>query len=454
MVIKYEIMFLFDSYGSGIMKKITRLSVLLICIISVYTILLAGGVEENNNHSAEFMKTLNRNASTESDATFYNPAGTALMNQGFYIYLSAQSIYIPIEIHGASLTRTVYRGEKTSYCTPNLHLVYKKDNVGGGAGDLAWSFAVMAIGGGGFGVYNRGLSYIDNTLFLIRNNLNALYTQLGIPYTLGTFMTSKFKGTSAYYSFMTNVAYSFAGDRVALSLGYRFIYGDATYDAKLKSDGLVIPLGGSYHARQSGTAHGIIAGISARPVDSLTIGFKFEYNSPLKMKTKADGDFIVGLVDSSFRNGGAAHRQLPMNANIGLTYRFSGIQLAWSYSYFLNRLALWNGRERSHTDGYEVGMGIDYTFSDVPLNIGCGWAYSYGGARPSGQSQLAEMPNGHTFGAGVSYLFDRKVKITCSLGYIYFLPVSINKGTMLRFLPATLYKKGIDVALGVEWKVI
>ncbi len=216
----------------------------------------------------------------------------------------------------------------------------------------------------------------------------------------------------------------------------------------------MIPLGGDFHARQDGMAHGVIVGISAKPVDAVTIGFKFEYNSPLNLKTKASGYYIVGLVDSSMRDGGVAHRQLPMNANIGLAYRVSGLQLAWSFSYYANRLAQWNGKERSFRDGFEAGMGLDYTFGAVPLNIGCGYMFTTAGTRPSGQSQIAEMPDGHTMGVGLTYTFDKKIKLTGAFGFIYWMPVDVNKGTPLRMFPAMFHKLGYNIALGAEFKVI
>jgi long-chain fatty acid transport protein len=432
------------------MKKFYAPVLLIIVLAAFSTVLFAGSAEQNTNHSAEYMKTLNRGASTDADATFYNPAGTAFMKDGAYIYLSAQTIYIPIEIDSPGLTRTVYRGQKTSYVMPDLHFVYNKEKVGGGEGNLAWSIGLMPIGGGGFGRYDKGLPYIDDMLFLLRGTLGTLLS----PFPVGPVMTSKFEGTSAYFSGMTNVAYSFLGNRMAVSLGYRFIYGWATYDAKFYSNGIVIPLMGKFHAQQDGTAHGVIVGISAQPVDAVTIGFKFEYNSPLNLKTKSTGDALVGMIDSSLRNGGVAHRQLPMNANLGIAYRIQGFQLSWTFSYYFNRLAQWNGKERNFVDGFEAGMGLDYTFTAVPINIGCGYVYTSGGARPSGQSQMAELNNGNTFGAGISYTFDKKIRLTVAFGYIYFLPVHINEGTQLKFVPGILRKNGFNAAIGAEFKVI
>ena len=51
----------------------------------------AGGVENLHNFSAEYVRTFNRNAATDSaDAVVYNPAGTMQMADGSYVNLSLQ----------------------------------------------------------------------------------------------------------------------------------------------------------------------------------------------------------------------------------------------------------------------------------------------------------------------------------------------------------------------------
>ncbi len=102
-------------------------------------------------------------------------------------------------------------------------------------------------------------------------------------------------------------------------------------------------------------------------------------------------------------------------------------------------------------------MNIDFSSRACgycDMAIGCGYVYTDGGARTSGQSQIAELPNGHTFGAGISCTFVKIVKTTLAIGYIYFEQADINRGTMLRFLPARLFKKGYTIAIGAEFKVI
>ncbi|MBW2321629.1 MAG: hypothetical protein JRF31_12510 [Deltaproteobacteria bacterium] len=57
-------------------------------IVSSASSLFAGGIENKHNWSAEYVRTLNRNAATDSaDAVVYNPAGVMKMEDGFYLNL-------------------------------------------------------------------------------------------------------------------------------------------------------------------------------------------------------------------------------------------------------------------------------------------------------------------------------------------------------------------------------
>ena len=53
----------------------------------------AGGILTNTNQSAQFVRMLSRNASTDLDAVYFNPAGLTQMENGFYFGLNNQSIW-------------------------------------------------------------------------------------------------------------------------------------------------------------------------------------------------------------------------------------------------------------------------------------------------------------------------------------------------------------------------
>jgi len=55
--------------------------------------LLAGGLVTNNNQSAMFTRLQNRNASTDIDAVYFNPAGLTKLGNGFYFSINNYDIY-------------------------------------------------------------------------------------------------------------------------------------------------------------------------------------------------------------------------------------------------------------------------------------------------------------------------------------------------------------------------
>src|SRR5664280_2798466 len=54
--------------------------------------LLAGGLVTNNNQSAMFTRLQNRNASTDIDAVYFNPAGLTKLGPGFFASVNNQTI--------------------------------------------------------------------------------------------------------------------------------------------------------------------------------------------------------------------------------------------------------------------------------------------------------------------------------------------------------------------------
>jgi len=446
------------------MKKRIFMCALIALSICSATSLFAGGRSLNVNQSAEYCKTLNRVATNDADAdlAYFNPAGTALLSDGLYLYLSNQAIIQPISIksvggHWNELVgiKDEYKAKKYGYMFPDLFLTYKKEK-------FAWSFGFIPAGGGGTATYPDGLQQIDATLPFMAPIINSIYSALGLGLgggPMGPYVFSRFSGSSAIYGAQTSFAYAVLKDKVSLSAGYRFMYGDNSFDGKIVSPGGgyggYIPLGSIFHATQRGSAHGVILGISAKPIENLTIALRGEWMSQLRLKTNSRDWFIVGLSDSSFRDGMSKAAQLPANLNAGIAYKIEGVQISGSFIYFFNQFALWNGKEKGYIGGYDVGLGLDYTLKAIPLNIGAGYLYANSGARPSGRDQMWEELNYHDVGIGLSYSFlNNTLKITVAEKLTFFEPENVNKGQMIRVLPVRVYKFGTNTSIGISYKVI
>lgn len=447
------------------MKSLLMLNLVCAMIIGLTANLFAGAPNEVTNHGAEYCKTLSRNASTEPDATYNNPAGTALMADGLYLYLSNQFVYQPVDIKVrggdaniyAGLSRGEYKAEKYAWLLPDFYLVYKKEQ-------FAFSVGLFGIGGGGEAKYDSGLQMIDVLLSPgdvgLGREINGLYNSLGLGSPIGGPVISKFSGSSNVYCGQVNLAYAFLKDRLSVSLGARFMMGSQIFDAKIYSIGGgyggIIPLGSDFHSNQFGTAGGMIVGLSAKPVEDLTIGLHGEWNSPLRLKAKSHDDMIVGLVNSGYRNQGRTHIQMPGLLSVGAAYQISGVQISASYIYYFNQFAQLKQKEKGYTGGYDVGLGLDYTFKQVPLNIGIGYLWSFEGARPSIQDQLNEELDMHNWSIGFTWTFKHDIKLTIAEVFSLYVPENVNKGatTALKFIPVKFYKHSFDTAIGITYKAL
>jgi long-chain fatty acid transport protein len=449
-----------------IMKNMLVVSSLCAMVIGITAALYAGAPNEVTNHGAEYCKTLNRAASTEPDAVYNNPAGTALMADGLYLYLSNQFVYQPVDImvRGgdaniyAGLSRGEYRGEKYALLLPDFYLVYKKNQ-------LAVSVGLFGIGGGGEAKYNSGLQMIDALLNTgplgLGSQLDSLYgTLFGLGGPFGQAVVSKFSGSSNVYCGQVNLAYAFLNDRLSVSLGGRFMMGSQILDAKIFSPGGFysgyVPFGSDFHSNQFGVAGGIVASVSARPIKDLTVSLRGEWNSPLRLNAKSTDYLIVGLVNSGYMNQGKTHMQMPALMAVGAAYQISGFQISASYIYYFNQFAQMKQREKGYTGGYDVGIGLDYTFKQIPLNIGIGYLWAFEGARPSIQDQLNEELDQHNWSIGFTWTFKHDIKLTIAEIFSLYVPENVNRGaiTGLRLIPAKFYKQSYDTAIGITYKVL
>jgi len=129
------------------MKKLTFfVAFLMFCQLT-----FAGGILTNTNQSAQYVRMLSRNASTQLDAVYFNPAGLVKMEDGFHLGLHNQSIFQTRTITNGNpvLHEAEYIGKISAPLFPDLFASWKKDK-------LAISFMVGPVGGGGGAKYEAG----------------------------------------------------------------------------------------------------------------------------------------------------------------------------------------------------------------------------------------------------------------------------------------------------------
>lgn len=175
------------------MRKLSLISIVML-IVSIPT--FAGGLLTNTNQHILFLRMLARDASTQIDAVYSNPAGVAFMEDGFHLSLNGQSAAQTRTIHstfgndqypgfagfGGNKTK-VYKGEASAPFVPSAFAVYKKDK---------WAFSAnfAVTGGGGKATFNEGLGSFESQVAMIPGMLSK-EGMLTNKYSVNSYMEGK-----------------------------------------------------------------------------------------------------------------------------------------------------------------------------------------------------------------------------------------------------------------------
>jgi long-chain fatty acid transport protein len=201
--------------------------------------LIAGGLVTNTNQSAAWVRLPSRNASTEVDAAYFNPAGLMKLENGFHFSLSNQTIFQKRKIENSyagpggayGLNEHLYKGNVTAPIFPSVYAVYKLDK-------FAFSLGFMPIGGGGGATYDKGLPSFEMG---IADLVPGLYSQ-GInatEYNLDVF----FEGSSIFFGYQGGLSYK-VNDWLSVAAGARYVTAKNTYTGHLQD--IQINIGGTW----------------------------------------------------------------------------------------------------------------------------------------------------------------------------------------------------------------
>ncbi len=439
------------------MKKI----MMALAAFLVTTPLLAGGVLENTNNSAEWSRMGNRNASTSIDAVFFNPAGTALLKDGLHVMGSAQLIS---QTRTSSNDMVVVPAQQDEYVGetlapfPNFAIAYK-------TGDLTISAGFLPVGGGGSATFDDGLpSY--HLQFV--NILGTMLATNHLSTSDISVLTQKFEGSSMYLAGRLNGAYKI-NKMISIGVGAQY------YQATDKGTGefhVVVPAAHMDNTikvdyEETGSAYGFLGGVNIMPMDGLNIAITFTWNSELKMtrETKEDGTaaFITG---GMFPDDKEIYNTLPMKLAIGISYNITPeLRVEPNFTYYFNKNVEWTKysvlgtqdkikASDAYDNGFDVGIGFEYKVMPT-LVTSVGWFYTKNGAKTDGTymgvDDKASGINSHTILAGVTYTVIPDLDVTVA-GY-----TTLYEETSFTQPYGTTYKTTIDkdlwaVALGVSYR--
>jgi long-chain fatty acid transport protein len=399
-----------------------------------------GTIITNTNQSVQYLRLLNRNASTDIDAVYYNPAGVVFLENGFHLALHNQTVIQKKTVIDSFpfLTNNTYVGDVNVPIFPTFFAVYKMDK-------FALSFGFGPNSGGGTADFKTGLPSFEIPISM----LPALVSGFGIP-TDKYSVDIVFKGKSVFYGFQVNAAYAL-NDMFSVAAGIRYIYavndytGDLT-DIMINPQHPLINPGGnmmsaaqfftlinqpSYAAmvadqavdvQQTGSAWTPLLGLDIRPSENFNIGIRYEFNTNLKLTNDTTEDDSGLFPDAyTFRN------DIPAILSLGLEYGISpDLRLMISYHMFFDKNADWNGKEKLvKSNSYDIGIGFEYDITDSVL-ISAGYLRTEVGVSDEYQSDFSHELSSNAVGFGGRINIIPKLDLDLGVLYVKYIDASRN----------------------------
>jgi long-chain fatty acid transport protein len=416
------------------MKKFIIMFILGFSLIS--TSAFAGGIDANNNLSAEYIRSLTRNGSTDAiDIIYYNPAGLTFMKPGIYVNFSNQSL-IKEYSHEATFmgNSTLYKDNDPILIFPSFYTAYIQKN---------WAvFGSFNVPGGG-GVVN----YKDGTV------------------TTGDYPV---KGSSIYYAFTFGGAYKL-NKMFSFSLGVRTILG--TYNVQTELTNGYPPAyqpGDILEYEREAKGFGGILGVNIRPMEKLNIGIRYETVTKLEWeytKSNSVSPALAPMVDSKM------NRDLPSILGLGVSYKvLPKLKTEFAFTYYFNTQADFdtdsltgdatNGYSvvsESPDNGFETSISFEYEINDM-IKASLGFLYTSAGVKKGEYSLYKPALDAFSVGAGVNIKPLKDLEINVGVMNITYFEeeqtanvYDPGSGTVIPF-DLKLNKSNFVISLGAQYK--
>lgn len=374
-------------------KRVLAMGILLLsCLVT--TQVYAGGIRGKSNMSADYFRSLTRNAATDSaDIIAYNPSGVMKLENGFY--QKVDILYIKKD-YGNNIKNSPFPGTSKNYesdypsIVPGLFSVYKQERWAG-------FFAVTVPGGGGTVKFDEGnatslglgaqvhagLSPLGGAPLISNMKVEASGVEMG--YTLGG-------------AFLINKIFSVSG-------GIRYIDAKQELDARVtNSNGTTIATTTEVELERNASGIGYFIGANVSPTKELNLGFLYQSNTELDLKSEVSkGNTIAQGI--GFGDGTKQRNDLPGLIGLGISYQLNpNIRLESSYTHYLESDAeLEASRFDDAGDSSDLAFGITYILNSQ-------WRFSLGymitsieGMDPEDISAESPELDANTIGFGTVY---------------------------------------------------
>lgn len=193
----------------------------------------AGGFLTNTNQNVAFLRNPAREGAIGIDGVYSNPAGVALLNDGFHLSLNWQAAWqtrtinttcplFALGVQNNGQTTKEFEGKANAPFIPSVQAAYNKKR-------WSFQFGFSVTGGGGKCEFADGLGSFESAVGQIANGMKAFGAQ---GYDANSYM----QGKQFYFGFTLGAAYKLIDEekqKLSVFGGMRILYGNASYKAKV-----------------------------------------------------------------------------------------------------------------------------------------------------------------------------------------------------------------------------
>ena len=415
----------------------------------------AGGPMTNTNQSASFLRSVARGTTYEADAVYFNPAGTAFMENGFHLGIGNQiarqtrtisSTYAPFAMGAAnngSFTKE-FTGKAFAAFIPSLHLTYKHN-------DWAVMAGVGVNGGGGTLEFADGLGSFERQFSVLPGAVSQLGAAMGLTanqYAMDMYL----KGSSMTLAFNVGASYKIT-DWLSAAALVRFSPTNNSYTGHMKNilinptlpavglSGAMMPAADFFGmvgqlnpamAEQAAqyaamTSDHILEveqkGFTVSPILALafhkgnwdaSVKYEFEMGTELKIKS-SDASAKDPVINGIFPNGATVKAETPALLAAAVSRQCGPVKVSAEWHHFFDKNAenSFSSAVKGNTNEYL--LGAEWAISER-------WLISAGAQRTqlnldeNAYSDMNFSLSAWSFGAGFAYQICDLMRL--NLGYM------------------------------------
>ena len=422
-------------------KKILLLSIIVAGMAN------AASVDYLMNNSTSYFQNPAQTAQISVEGVFYNPAGTAFVDDGLYLNVNAQNSIIneSMKVEGKTFDATSFAA------VPSFNLLYKKN-------DYSLFANASVIGGGATLEYEGGAAGVYLAAAALNSKDPFKGTAMGLNANLSG---GKFIGENRYYQGIIGGAYK-VNDKLSVSLGGKYVYatrkleGTAYYTYNALSPMGKYLKGNTLSIDSTRKADGVGFTIGADYKLDETTNFAIKYDSRVRLTFEAEGTeadkmlFMgktlgISAFYPTYANGVKKERDLPGVLSLGASKSIGKATYSIGYNHYYNKAANIDGIE--YQDGFEANIGIDYKLNEK-ITLHGGFNFADTGAKPSTYNDTEYAVNSQIYTTGLTYKPNENNEWKFSLAYVSY---NSENGENTPSVIGTLEKSKVkyDKAIGV-----